>query len=641
MVTAMSSNKDPDQDIEQVLQAHFESEAEDLKAPEGLWGRLESRLSDGLGSGVAPSVWRRLVRRGRWGMSPAFAAVVALVIVVSVAWLATASSAQDDTVLGLALGRGDSSATALTAPAAAALPGATVVPRPSRFASAASVTPAPMPTAVPSAATGPAGASGSAGAPGSAGPRGPSVGSTGGFTVVADDDGDNFTFLQSQSVPTQDDTDLAPLALPNLPAGADSRGQLETVQRQVISQGSVSLDVEDVPSAAVQVRLIAEGVGGFVEHLTSTGVEERQQSTITIRVPQPEFFNVFDRIKLLGKVLNENAGSEDVTERFIDLEARLKSAAREEMSLLSLLERAEKVSEILTIERELSRIRTELEQVQGQLNFLERRVSLATITVALFPPRFKVDQLPFASLSLAVSDVSQRVEELKAIVSVGAGEFDQVFTTTQDGTERASLTVRVFAKDFNRVVSAIEAMGEVKNKEVQEGTDLEDDETASSEDPDSHIDVSFVEKMPFREGQPPSASLSLEVSDVSQRLEEVKALVSAAGGEIDQIFTTARDGAERASLTVRVFAKDFNRVVSAIESKGEVKRKEVQQEIGPIDAGTAIPEEPDSLISVEFAESPSSSTRRWVAIGVAGSAVILGFLFYIAFQFGQRRGESE
>ena len=630
MVTAMSSDKDPDQDIEQVLEAHFEAEAEDLKAPEGLWGRLESRLSDGLGSGGAPSVWRSLVRRGRWGMSPAFAAVVALVVVVSVAWLATASSAQDDTVLGLALGRGDSSAAASTAPAA------TAAPRPSRFASSASATPAPMPTAVPSAASGPAGASGSTGQ------RGPSVGSTGGFTIVADEDGDNFVFLQPQSVPTQDDTDLAPLALPHLSeASPDSRGQLETVQRQVISQGSVSLDVEDVPSAAVQVRTIAESVGGFVEQLTSTGVEERQQSTITIRIPQPEFFNVFDRIKLLGKVLNENAGSEDVTERFIDLEARLKSAAREELSLLSLLERAEKVSEILTIERELSRIRTELEQVQGQLNFLERRVSLATITVALFPPRFRVGQLPTASFSMAVSDVSQRVEELKALVSVGGGEFDQVFTTAQNGTERASLTVRVFEKDFNRVVSAIEAMGEVKNKEVQEGTGFEDDETAPPKDPDSRIDVSFVEKMPFREGQPPSASLSLEVSDVSQRLEEVKALVSAAGGEIDQIFTTARDGFEQASLTVRVFAKDFNRVVSAIESKGEVKRKEVQQEIGPIDDETAIPEEPDSLITVEFAEKESSNTGRWVVIGVAASVVILGFLFYVAFQFGQRRGETE
>ena len=632
----MSSNENPDQEIEQVLQSHFEAEAEDLKAPAGLWGRLESRLSDDPGKGDVTPVWQRLVRRGRWGMSPAFAAVVLLVIVVSVAWLATAGSEQDRAVSELALGTVDSSSAAFLAP------GATVVRRPNRSGSGASATPAPAATSVPTAA-GSAGSAGSAGAAGATGAGGANLGNTGGFNLFSNDDGESSTDslfdFQSQSAPTINDTGLEPLTLPA--DSLDSRGLLETVQRQVISQGSLSLDVEDVPFAATQVRLIAESVGGFVEQLTSQGVEERQQSTMTIRVPQPEFFSVFDRVKSLGKVLNENAGSEDVTERFIDLEARLKSAGREELSLLSLLERAEKVSEILTIERELSRIRTELEKVQGQINFLERRVSLATITVALFPPQFRVGQLPTASLSLAVSDVSQRVAELKALVSAARGEFDQVFTTVQNGAERANLTVRVFAKDFNRVVSTIETMGEVNNKEVQEGTGLQDAETTSVDAPDSHIDVSFFEKAPFREGQPPTATLILEMSDVPQRLEEVKALVLAAGGEIDQIFTTARDGAERASLTVRVFAKDFDRVVAAIESKGKVKRKEVQHEIDPSDNDAPVPDEPDSLISVEFAETPASNNGRWVAIGVAGSAVILGFLLYVVFQFGQRRGESE
>ena len=458
MVTAMSSNENPDQEIERVLQSHFESEAEGLKAPAGLWGRIEARLGDVVGGGVVPPVWQRLVRPGRWGL-PALAAVALLVVAFSVALLATTASFQSD--------ESTDSFRLAQVRDTAAFPAATA---------------APAPTAVP-AASQPAGARGAAGAAGPA-------------------------------------------------ASTGTRGQLETVQRQIISQGSVSLDVEDVPSATVQVRSIAESVGGFVEQLSSQGVEERQQSTMTIRVPQPEFFNVFDRIKSLGKVLNENAGSEDVTERFIDLEARLKSADREELSLLSLLERAEKVSEILTIERELSRIRTELEQVQGQINFLERRVNLATIIVALFPPQFRV-------------------------------------------------------------------------------------------------------------GQPPSASLSLEVSDVSQRVEEVKAVVFAAGGEFDEVLISSRDGAERASLTVRVFAQDFNRVVSSIESQGEVKRKEVQEGIGPIDAETAIPEEPDSRIGVEFAEEESSSAWRWVAIGAAALVVILGFLFYVTYQFGQRRGEMK
>jgi hypothetical protein len=79
--------------------------------------------------------------------------------------------------------------------------------------------------------------------------------------------------------------------------------------RQIISQGSMSVEVPDVASAAVRVRAIAEGAGGFVEQLSSSGVDEFQQSTMTIRVPQDEFFSVFEQIKALGKVQNENAGS--------------------------------------------------------------------------------------------------------------------------------------------------------------------------------------------------------------------------------------------------------------------------------------------------------------------------------------------
>ena len=65
---------------------------------------------------------------------------------------------------------------------------------------------------------------------------------------------------------------------------------------------------------------------------------------MTVRVPQEEFFSVFEQIKSLGKVQNEDAGTEDVTEQFIDLEALLTNAQREELSLILLLERTDTVT---------------------------------------------------------------------------------------------------------------------------------------------------------------------------------------------------------------------------------------------------------------------------------------------------------
>ena len=66
---------------------------------------------------------------------------------------------------------------------------------------------------------------------------------------------------------------------------------------------------------------------------------------MTVRVPEEESFSAFEQIKSLGKVQNEDAGTEDVTERFIDLEALLTNAQREELSLILLLERADTVTE--------------------------------------------------------------------------------------------------------------------------------------------------------------------------------------------------------------------------------------------------------------------------------------------------------
>ncbi len=264
---------------------------------------------------------------------------------------------------------------------------------------------------------------------------------------------------------------------------------VEIVDRQIISQASLSVEVEDVTGAVAQVRTIAETRGGFVSHLATTGTPGRQRSDLTVRVPQGEFFDTLESIKRLGKVWSENAGSEDVTEQFIDLEARLRSALREEQSLLSLLERADTVSNILTIERELARVRSEIERLQGQLNYLSRRVDLATISVALFPPEERLADPPYGSLNMEVEDVSASVDEVKAAVDRVGGELESVFRSVSNGREQADMQFRVLAKDFSAVVSQVEGQGKVNYKEIRESTG-----NVESEEPDSSLTVFLMEK---------------------------------------------------------------------------------------------------------------------------------------------------
>ena len=277
---------------------------------------------------------------------------------------------------------------------------------------------------------------------------------------------------------------------PRLPSASD----LQVVERKVISTAFISLEVEVVQAATAEVRAIAEGLGGFVEQLSTSGGPERQQANITVRVPQGQFFTALDRLSELGEVRSQNVGSEDVSEEFIDLEARLKSVLREEKSLLSLLGKAEKVSEILTIERELSRVRSEIERLQGRLNFLERRVDLATITVSLFSPGVDAGEPPSASLTIEASDVTRSVERIKGLVKSLDGEIDRVSIFVHDGEESAVMTLRVFIQDFDSALGTIEDMGDVKNKNLEEGTPPRNGDVETPEEPDARINVSLEEK---------------------------------------------------------------------------------------------------------------------------------------------------
>ncbi|PKB77852.1 MAG: hypothetical protein BZY88_20590 [SAR202 cluster bacterium Io17-Chloro-G9] len=291
---------------------------------------------------------------------------------------------------------------------------------------------------------------------------------------------DSELFVTSQSSSEGADQAAALSAAPVAPsfASADAedgrvaRGQaLQTVQRQVISSATVSIKVKVVDEAVGQIRTIAEGMGGFVEHLSSSGAAGRQQASMTIRVPQDRFNTALERIEVLGEVQSKNLGSEDVTEQFIDLEARLKSSIREEESLLSLLERSETVSDVLNIERELARVRSEIERFQGQLNFLESRVALATISVSLFPPQKPVSEPPTGSLAMKVEDVAGSMNDAKSKVVGLDGFVGQVFLSQRDGKERADLVLMVRTRDFDNVMDFLEALGEIKTKEVREGGD--------------------------------------------------------------------------------------------------------------------------------------------------------------------------
>ena len=275
--------------------------------------------------------------------------------------------------------------------------------------------------------------------------------------------------------------------------GGDGAAALQTAERRVISTGFVSVEVEDVPAAAEQVRIAAESLGGFVENSVVSGDDEQAFADVTIRVPQDVFLDALDRIRRIGEVHSEDLRAQDVTEQFIDLNARLRSALRTEGSLLGLLDRATDVEDVIAIERELSRVRADIERLQGQLNFLERRVALATLSVSLFTPSAARTEPPSAYFGIESDDVAGDIAAVESVAASLGGLIDSSVITVDDGEASGFAEIRVPRGDFARAVRAVDAIGDVRSKTVRTGEGADDPAAAYGDQPDARIDVQLQE----------------------------------------------------------------------------------------------------------------------------------------------------
>lgn len=167
------------------------------------------------------------------------------------------------------------------------------------------------------------------------------------------------------------------------PSAQAEEGQL--TKRKIIRNGALSLLVKKAEEAVQSIQALANNLGGFISesrvYETSGG---SKSGTITIRIPADRFDEAMAEIKKMAvKVESETTSAQDVTEKFVDLEAQLKSAQAQEAQYLEILEQAITVEEVLKVQQKLGETRGTIEKIQGQIQFLSRQVEMSTISVSL------------------------------------------------------------------------------------------------------------------------------------------------------------------------------------------------------------------------------------------------------------------
>ncbi|MFJ8955561.1 DUF4349 domain-containing protein [Streptomyces sp. NPDC102381] len=170
---------------------------------------------------------------------------------------------------------------------------------------------------------------------------------------------------------------------------ADSSGQQakkppKLTGVHIIRTAHLSVRVKDVPDALDRARTAAEDAGGLVgDETTDRDGHGHERSRVTLRVPQESYEDVLDQLAGSGRLLERNVTAKDVTDQVVDVESRIKSQRASVARVRELMDRAEKLSDVVTLEGELGTRQSELEALLAQQDSLKDRTSLATITLRL------------------------------------------------------------------------------------------------------------------------------------------------------------------------------------------------------------------------------------------------------------------
>ncbi|MFN2475729.1 MAG: DUF4349 domain-containing protein [Chthoniobacterales bacterium] len=358
--------------------------------------------------------------------------------------------------------------------------------------------------------------------------------------------------------------------------------------RKLVRNAQGELEVVSFDEAAQKIAGYATEDRGYIATSSSQKQSNgKLRGAVVVKI-LPEKLDAF-LLKLsgLGELKNQRLGSEDVTKQYFDTDSRMKSAQVMEQRLIEILKtKTGKVSDLLEVEKELGRVRAQIEEMQGSLKYMDAQVQFATVTVTLaekdmnVPAGFLLKRT--AQLALFSNDVEKTFAEAKAVVD---GTKAQVSSSTLDrdstGEATARLVLLIAAEEADALISRIKGMGRVQNyneqtdRIAQGGSGMSENAKVERDKVQLSITISRNEQEPALQ----TTSLSILTSGVTDKVARLKENAASSGAEIrSSSFSRNPDGREVAAITLRVAMKNYASLLSSFDQLGQVKDVSVQRQ---------------------------------------------------------------
>src|SRR5206468_2878262 len=251
----------------------------------------------------------------------------------------------------------------------------------------------------------------------------------------------------------------------------ESSGAL--ANRKLIRNATVELEIVSFDSAVQKITAFANEEHGYV----ATTDSEKQangklRGQVVVKVLPENLDRFLQKIRSLGELKNQTLGTEDVTKAYFDTDARLKNAHVMEQRLIDMLKtKTGKVSDLLQVEKELGRVREEIEKMQGELKYWDSQVQFATVTISLAekdmeePARFLLKER--AQLALYAPDVEKIYNDVKGLGSPKVQITNAQLNRDYSGRVSARMSMLIAPEESDAVIGKVKGTGRVENFQVQ------------------------------------------------------------------------------------------------------------------------------------------------------------------------------
>jgi len=383
------------------------------------------------------------------------------------------------------------------------------------------------------------------------------------------------------------------VASPESPANAKEAGKTsvdtsaqQLVNRKLIRNATVELEIVSFDNAVQKITAFANEEHGYV----ATTDSEKQangklRGQVVVKVLPENLDRFLQKIRSLGELKNQTLGTEDVTRAYFDTDARLKNAHVMEQRLIDMLKaKTGKVSDLLQVEKELGRVREEIEKMQGELKYWDSQVQFATVTILVAekdmeePEAFLLKER--AQLALYAPDVEKIYNEIKSLASPKVQITNAQLNRDYSGRVSAQVSMMIAPEESEGVIGRAKAFGRVENfqtqtqRTAQGGSGMSGNARTKRDKVELNIAISREEQeQAFQQ-----TSLRVRTSSVDEKAKQLRALAEKQGGRIrSSTFSRDPDGRAVANVSLRVPMKNYPAVMQSLDSLGKVENVSVQR----------------------------------------------------------------